>query len=321
MIQIVLYNKYDRIAKAYRDEIVKSDIWNKIQQSLSDLIADIESNKEGKPYINYIDWIKNNLRDLIIMHPSEFPTLYEVLTNAYNCKMEWSGWKTECKTEFGTRIANALHYGDVREKILPKYIDQLGIKTCVYCNIQYALTTKKRSGRGVAYYELDHAWPKSEYPYLALSFFNFHPCCGSCNRHKSSYTLHSPFTIYNDEVKPIVQFSLKNASLVNYILTNQSSMLDVDMQTDSSIAELYSRLGILKQYKLLKNEAEDVVWNTRVFNVSYCQQLAKTYKGSILNSKINLYRLLYGIYAGEKNVYLRPLTKFKQDIIKQLEEQ
>ena len=151
MIQIVLYNKYDRIAKAYRDEIVKSDIWNKIQQSLSDLIADIESNKEGKPYINYIDWIKNNLRDLIIMHPSEFPTLYEVLTNAYNCKMEWSGWKTECKTEFGTRIANALHYGDVREKILPKYIDQLGIKTCVYCNIQYALTTKKRSGRGVRY--------------------------------------------------------------------------------------------------------------------------------------------------------------------------
>lgn len=320
MIQIVLYNKYDKIAKAYRDEIVKSDIWNKIQQSLSDLIADIESNKDGKPYINYIDWIKNNLRDLIIMHPSEFPTLYEVLTNAYNCKMEWSGWKTECKTEFGTRIANALHYGDVREKILPKYIDQLGIKTCVYCNIQYALTTKKRSGRGVAYYELDHAWPKSEYPYLALSFFNFHPCCGSCNRHKSTYSPKPPYTIYNEEVKPMVLFSIKNESLVNYILTNQSSKLDIDMQTDSSIAELYSRLGILKQYKLLQNEAEDIVWQTRIFNDNYCQQLAMTYKSSFLNSKVNLYRLLYGVYAGEKNVYIRPLTKFRQDIIKQLEE-
>jgi 5-methylcytosine-specific restriction endonuclease McrA len=318
MIQIVLHKRFEQIAKAYCEELMKSDIWNKIQQSLSDLIDDIESDEDGKPYIEYIDWIKNNLQDLIIMHPSEYPTIDEVLKDAYHCKMDWKDWKTEHKPDFGTRVSSAMHYSKVREKILPKYIDQLGIKTCVYCNIQYALTTKKRNGRGIAYYELDHAWPKSEYPYLALSFFNFHPCCGSCNRHKSTYSPKPPYTIYDAEVKPNVQFSIKNESLVNYILTNQSSKLDIDMQTDSSIAELYSRLGILKQHKLLQNEAEDIVWQTRIFNDNYCQQLAKAYKSSFLNSKVNLYRLLYGIYAGEKNVYVRPLTKFKQDIIKQL---
>lgn len=318
MIQIVLHKRFDKIANAYRDELLSSDIWKKIQQSLSELITDIEPNEEGKSYIDYIDWIKNNLRDLITMHPSEFTIYDEILKDTYQCKMGWDGWKTENKPEFGTRVANALHYSEVREKILPKYIDQLGIKTCVYCNIQYALTTKKRSGRGIAYYELDHAWPKSEYPYLALSFFNFHPCCGMCNRHKSAYNPKSPYTIYSEEVKPMVQFSIKNESLVNYILTNQSSMLDVDMQADSSIAELYKQLGILKQYRLLKKESEDILWQTRIFNDNYCQQLAKAYKGSFLNSKVNLYRLLYGIYEGEKNVYVRPLTKFKQDIIKQL---
>lgn len=110
---------------------------------------------------------------------------------------------------FADLIIKAMDYKGVRENVFPDYVrnDALGIKTCVYCNAQFAVTAEtepsltpamikkrgKRRGRKPqprpailrANYELDHNLPKSVYPYLCTNFYNLIPCCSSCNKHKN----------------------------------------------------------------------------------------------------------------------------------------
>lgn len=61
-------------------------------------------------------------------------------------------------------------------------------KVCPYCNINFVYAYDKDK----VTFQLDHFYPKDKYPYLALSFYNLIPCCGSCNHKKGikSITTH-----------------------------------------------------------------------------------------------------------------------------------
>ena len=316
MQRIGITPKYDEIAERYCNALTGNAIWGEIMASLDNLLADIKP--EDSNYRNYIVWIKDNLADLLTKHPKEFDGVEEDLKKRFDCEMDWQEWTSGSKVYFGTRVAKALHYSDVREHILPKYIKELGIRTCVYCNMQYALTVPKRSGKNLAYYGLDHAWPKSKFPYLALSFFNLHPCCGPCNKHKSAFDHKPRYSIYIENTEPTVEFMIDNESLVNYILTHERKGLKICMQPNENVKTLYKKLRIESLYTLHTDEAEEMVWRAKIYNDAYFRQLSAAYGTSFLNTKTNLYRMLYGLYDGEKNVYARPLTKMKQDIAKLL---
>jgi len=69
-----------------------------------------------------------------------------------------------------------------------KYSDRLNLYSCAYCeasytgawyeiekDIQNTLTNNK------GFFDLDHFFPKAEYPLFALCLYNFVPCCQICN--------------------------------------------------------------------------------------------------------------------------------------------
>lgn len=58
---------------------------------------------------------------------------------------------------------------------------QLGVKVCPYCNRMYTTTL---FGECRIRPDFDHFYPKSQYPYLAVSLFNMIPSCSMCNRKK-----------------------------------------------------------------------------------------------------------------------------------------
>ena len=60
-------------------------------------------------------------------------------------------------------------------------LEKLNINVCPYCNRQYTNTIKPTSEKGGTRATLDHFLLKSNYPYLALSFWNLVPSCYSCN--------------------------------------------------------------------------------------------------------------------------------------------
>jgi len=53
-------------------------------------------------------------------------------------------------------------------------------RTCPYCNHSYAMTVYQ-DGEGAFRPTLDHFYPKTHYPHLALSLANLIPSCYSCN--------------------------------------------------------------------------------------------------------------------------------------------
>ncbi len=60
---------------------------------------------------------------------------------------------------------------------------QLRVKVCPYCNRMYTTTL---FGENKIRPDFDHFYPKSKYPYLAVSLFNLIPSCSMCNTKKGN---------------------------------------------------------------------------------------------------------------------------------------
>lgn len=64
-----------------------------------------------------------------------------------------------------------------------EFCRRLKTSVCPYCNREYIFTIGDIKDKTVRP-ELDHFFPKSRYPYLSCSFFNFIPSCHICNHGK-----------------------------------------------------------------------------------------------------------------------------------------
>ncbi|WP_318409850.1 hypothetical protein [Photobacterium leiognathi] len=58
--------------------------------------------------------------------------------------------------------------------------DKLNISVCPFCNLKNIEPDKKNHGTYRP--DLDHFYPKSKYPFFALSLYNLIPSCDECNR-------------------------------------------------------------------------------------------------------------------------------------------
>lgn len=65
-------------------------------------------------------------------------------------------------------------------------LTMLGVDVCPYCNRAFTITVPKEySEKNGVRPQLDHYFPQSLYPYLAVNFYNLIPSCGSCNQYKA----------------------------------------------------------------------------------------------------------------------------------------
>ncbi len=67
-------------------------------------------------------------------------------------------------------------------KLGKRWADTIGVRVCPYCNRSYVFTLDNGEARP----QYDHYFPKSSYPYLAISMYNLVPCCSICNSAKGS---------------------------------------------------------------------------------------------------------------------------------------
>ena len=129
-------------------------------------------------YVDYIERIENRYEILLTMHPKDFCDEFDAfneivggthLSDNLLVKVNRKGESIQPRNvKFYELLVWALRYENVQGSIFPDYIRKLGIRTCVYCNAQYAIATRQNK----AFYQLDHCFPKSRYPFLATSFFN-----------------------------------------------------------------------------------------------------------------------------------------------------
>ncbi len=317
MRKVLIDKNINNSANAYLKSIESKGLLKLIKRSINRLIVSLSALPNSDGYVHYLRFVLFYLPQLIVMHPIAFEPLARKLDAKWHCDMNWL--KTKTTSSFAERLVNALHYDKIRAEYFPEHVPDLKIKTCVYCNTQYALTTKNsKDGSFGAYYELDHAWPKSKYPFLAISFFNLQPCCGPCNRRKSDSEI--TYSIYVEQpALSSVQFYIEDKSLGLFDLYHIPDDLSIEISVgDYELDELYNKIGVRALYATMKDEAAELVWKHKIFSDSYIKQLSNTYSEEITFNKIDITRLLYGVYDWEDNVYLRPLSKFRLDILQYL---
>lgn len=284
-------------------------------------ISDVLSS-QYQAYIQIvIDYYKS---DLLTLKPSKFSELNDTLmsTLGNDVALLDKTLKVRSKKEnsFHNLLITCLMYEDIRTYIYPKFLKEVGVKTCVYCNANFAVTDIK----GIAYYTADHWKPKSKYPFLCISFFNLVPCCFSCNRNKGSED-DEFFGLYEDDKNAsldVLHFELPAQNEADYILTHNRESLSVKLVESRpeyhGICEMMdNKLHITSIYQEHKDVVEETIWKKYAYNGNNIEALKTSFAGTKLNlTNEDVKRFVLGTYSDSKDIHKRPLSRLMQDVHK-----
>lgn len=294
----------------------------------------------------YVQTILDNYDELNNLLPSQYDSFIGNILKSIIVDAEPSDIKVKtrkkCECSLSDLIVEAMGYGKVQSSIMPKYIRKLGIKTCIYCNAQFATTaslqTIKISKKGalikfedMACYELDHNKPKSKYPYLCTNFYNLQPSCSSCNRRKSDRELH--FSLYYESgdknIRP-VHFALQSEDILRFRTTNNSDGIKAFLcnnskdappsiaDTTSIAGELNSKLGIQAVYDEHSDVVEEILWKHKIYSSGLMSALSRQLP-SLGITGFDIKRFILGGYFTRESDFLKsPLSVLKDDVWEQL---
>lgn len=224
------------------------------------------------------------------------------------------------KKSFADLIVNAMMYEETRRWILPQYIRQLGLKTCVYCNANFCITDEDEN----TYYDLDHWRPKSLYPWACTSFFNLQPVCSVCNRNKGNDEDLRYFGLYESdkrEERDVLHFTFPKSDVAEFILWHKHDCINVcleayDAANDGISEHMNDKLHIDSLYKEHKDVVEETIWRKWVSNDSWRKSINEGLgeHGLRLTTE-EVDRLIYGTYMRHEDIHKRPLTRLIQDVM------
>lgn len=234
------------------------------------------------------------------------------------------GGVEDVEVEFYKLVVEAMRYEELRSFDFIFILKKIGIKSCVYCNAQLTIITdkNKQNSKSYARLELDHYYPKSKYPFLCLNIYNLYPTCGSCNRIKSKKD--AKFILYTEDSNnlEVLKFKLSKSSVVKYLtsrnvedisfkpITHPNAINDIVAEHD----EMFCIQGI---YDTQKDIIEELIHKKEAYTEAYKKHLVDEFK-VLFPDQALINRLLVGNYDKPEDVHKRPMSKFMQDIARDL---
>lgn len=287
-------------------------------------LRDFEIYLRANGYINFADYVLKIIEKYNIINYIR-PQYFKLLHRRYFNNLTEADLQTKISyrgnnMEFYKHIVNEMRYDAVRDKEFLPYVKKLGIKTCIYCNTQFAITTENDNGVLAGKYELDHFLPKSKYPFLCISFFNLQPSCAHCNKSKNDReALFGLYTQDYKELSPFV-FRVYPKSIVKYMLSQNCEDLDIAFDCIDPLLknDHESKFHITELYSTQKDVIEEIIWKAKIYNDSYKKSLLESFS-KLFPRTTNFNRLILGNYDQVNHCHKRPLSKLMQDIAKQLD--
>jgi 5-methylcytosine-specific restriction endonuclease McrA len=191
-----------------------------------------------------------------------------------------------------------------------EFVETLGLKTCPYCNRNYTFVVNEKNGKLRP--EIDHFYPKSIYPFLAMSFYNLIPSCPICNHTKGNKVekdLDNPYDIENNSyqftyIPNNVDFATVEKEKYNF------NSFDIELKGNQSNIEVFKLNELYKQHKDIVLE---LLIKKAYYPQSYIDELSK-----FGFSPDEIYRYLFSNYNKDEDLHKRPLSKLIKDISKEL---
>lgn len=302
--------------------------WNEGDTPMERLMAfreELEPQAGNERYVEYVDAIIGMYDDLLTLTPDKFSDTYEEHFKTWDDILKDKVVYGKEK-KFYEHVIDCMGYADIRSNLMRQYMRVQRIKTCVYCNAQYAVTTEefKEDGRTkrIGTYQLDHNWPESKYPFLCTTFYNLLPCCPTCNQTKLQNT--AVFNLYTQkpEELDVFRFELTPDKALDAYVSDDMERLEVKLKCDSC-EEMLKNHQKLFHIDLIYAEHKDVVQRIIVIlqaNSSYYRQsLQDGVRELFPNGVEDPGYFFFGYYMKKEYVHLQPLSKLVQDVVEEIE--
>lgn len=224
--------------------------------------------------------------------------------------------KKVLKGKLYERIIICLQYAKARV-ILGEIHQQMGLKTCVYCN---AIPTT--SNNGEVFYQMDHYLPQSLYPFLGTCFYNLQPSCGVCNDHKKTQDCDFGLYVNSEQHKELSPFRFvpKIESLDGpYPRCEEIQFRGKEANVTKESQAHEEMFHINNLYAGYKDEVSALYADAYKMNPTMIEVNAACW-GIPATKKDVLAYMSDHLSLEEKDVHQKTLTKLKQDTIKQLKE-
>lgn len=188
----------------------------------------------------------------------------------------------------------------------------LDIPTCTYCNRIYTKTVVNPSK--ITRPTFDHWFSKSDYPLLALSFYNLIPSCTVCNsgvKGTNPFELDTHFHPYHKSIEEInfkFSYDHKDYSTFKFKIIN-----------NNAFSESSTKAFKLEEiYETHEDEITDLRRLRDIYSEKYLQMLKNNILKDTSTSDEEIYRLAFGTHIDEVMFDRRPLSKMKKDILEEL---
>lgn len=198
---------------------------------------------------------------------------------------------------------------------LAKLLDQ---HTCTYCNREYIFVYKNNIGGKGMVSQFDHWFAKTDYPLLGLSFYNLVPSCATCNTIKSS-------TLFNltNHLHPYIDRHISSSYSFSFLPTTINTNKIIfrnNYPLNQKGIDTVNALNLPLIFEGHSNkELQDLIDLRYKYSENYLNILLEKTFGNLNVSESERFRLIFGIELDEENYHKRILSKFKSDIIKELE--
>lgn len=204
------------------------------------------------------------------------------------------------------------------KSIVYSIIDKLETRACPYCNLNYIDVIRNEDGT-ILRPALDHFYPKSKYPFFALSFFNLVPTCYECNsslkRDKDEKDLLNPF---NDDFDNLAKFtlSLSGGGQLNHALSDISSFnIELNSRTKNNkgiVNKQNECFALNERYRYRKEEASEILSKCILDTPEFRKEIKKVFPTV---SEQYIEKLIYGNSLSCEEINKRPLAKMTCDLV------
>jgi HNH endonuclease len=213
-----------------------------------------------------------------------------------------------------TFFAETVYPYHFQQKHSKDFLNLLEIDTCVYCNRNYTLNLVGTHARA----ELDHWFPKSEFPLLGLSFYNLIPSCHSCNHIKGSSKDFDWSTALENINHPYFDKNHFEFSY-SYEKSMDNFKVEIKVQKDSKTEETLKFNKTKSIYNShSEKELKDLLDLRYKYSANYLDILLNKTFVDLPISKKEATRMVFGIELNEKDFHKRTFSKFKKDILIEL---
>ena len=282
------------------------------------LQRDIDEILIGKPYvfpkwIRYWNFILRNIRSNSSKKRS--PKAIEKNISSYIIK-----------------LTNAFAYKKFRTDGLNKIAVMINVKTCLYCNQNFTIVVGNSPDdkgeivmdNAQAFIQFDHFYDKSSFPFLSMSLYNLIPACPQCNHKKSNKSYSLALHPYVADYATQLTFKIKDPDAMTNPKFMKIDLMEVEIENGGNmeLGNLMGNLAIKERYSRhldIVKELEIAKYLQPYYEKIFFDSMPREIGDALSKFDSNLLRRhLFGFFQDEKDINQRPLTKFCQDIYKQL---